>query len=66
MKWLDGLTWSEKVRRKQEWQRWFAWYPVIISITPGGRKVKVWWEYVERKGNMGYSGWDYCYREIGK
>ena len=66
MKWTNGLTWEEKVRRRGIYHRWFAWHPVIVSITDDGRRVKVWWEYVERKGHITQFGWTYCYREIEK
>ncbi len=48
MKWIDGFTWKEKIKRKETWHRWFAWYPVMVA-EDNGRKVMAWWEYVERR-----------------
>jgi len=56
MKWIDGLTDQEKQRRRSEklakrgeWQRWFAWYPVTVGEVKK-HKIKVWLDYVERRG----------------
>jgi hypothetical protein len=38
-------------RRKEEWARWFAWYPVNV-----GYQV-VWLEVVERRRAK---GWELC------
>jgi len=77
MKWIDGETWESIKKRKENWHRWFVWYPVSVSeITVKGkiRKIKVWMEYVERKGVYDYNwgslasskSWKYEYREINK
>jgi hypothetical protein len=70
MKWINGLTDTEWVRRREFWHRWFAWYPVVVSKTTDGHKIKVWWEYVERKGKrfVGIDGieWTFIYREMKK
>jgi hypothetical protein len=47
--------------RREEWHRWFAWYPVRIG------NQRVWLETVERKGRwwsaLYAEGWDWQYRE---
>lgn len=58
MRWINGLTWEEKVRRRNNWHRWFAWYPVIAGKTVDGKKIKVWWDYVERRRYTHKYGWD--------
>lgn len=50
MRWTNGLSYNEKVNRRENWRDWFAWYPVIIDVDKNGRKVKAWWEVVLRKG----------------
>jgi hypothetical protein len=49
---------------KQEWHRWFAWYPVKVK-THDCR----WLEYIDRKVTyrLCYDGWDKNteYRAIG-
>jgi hypothetical protein len=37
-----------KPKDRAEWQRWFAWHPVIIN------NVTVWLETVERKRDRAY------------
>ncbi len=71
MKWIDGLTWRSKRHRLEHWHKWFAWFPVMVGITPEGRKVKVWLEMVERKGIyhhhplfMSINWWEWEYREM--
>lgn len=63
MKWISGFSDDEKVRRKKEWHRWFAWFPVIIGHTKDGRQIKAWLRYVKRRGtHYFYSGhWKYEY-----
>lgn len=57
---------ESKVNRKTQWHKWFAWYPVAIE-KPGGCKLWVWLEIVERRGawRSGWSGdgWEYFYKE---
>jgi hypothetical protein len=43
-----------------EWQRWFAWHPVIID------NVTVWFETIERKRDPDIFDWVYSYRIIKK
>ena len=67
MKWVNGLTDKEIHRRREQWHRWFAWFPVIVEITEDGHKVKIWLETVERRGRFipGYNGgWLYVYQEL--
>jgi hypothetical protein len=53
MRWISDYTIREKHKRKKKqletWHKWFAWYPVVVGITKDNRKIKIWWEYVERK-----------------
>jgi hypothetical protein len=43
------FTINSKVKpSKKEWERWFAWHPIIVSGTSTSYKI-VWLEYVERK-----------------
>lgn len=39
-----GLTWEEKFKLKQQWHRWFAWYPVRT----GDHECR-WLEYIEQQ-----------------
>ena len=39
---------------KLKWHKWFAWYPVVVEITPDGDKKKIWLEYVLRCYKMYY------------
>ena len=47
MKW--NLT--KRARKRAEWKRWFAWYPVEIFDEINGKYQLrvVWLEYVERR-----------------
>lgn len=31
------------------WQRWFAWFPVVVDASPGCDGRRVWLTYVERR-----------------
>ena len=46
-----------------EWERWYAWYPVIIVSGTNFpyKRTTVWREYVERKywGNWAGGGYEY-------
>lgn len=69
MKWVTGYTIERKNELKQQWHRWFAWYPVVVGETVLGRKIKIWLEYVERMGSISYDWdgnnyWRYEYRTI--
>jgi hypothetical protein len=46
MKFNCGPTWAERIDRRKQWHRWFAWFPVRIGET----RECLWLEYVERKG----------------
>lgn len=67
MIWTDGETWEEEKRRKGEWHKYFAWFPVTIRVE-NGHKIKAWLQYVERKGYFCWAwmggGFDWEYREI--
>lgn len=67
MKWVNGETWESKVKRLEDWHKWFAWYPVIvdfIEVEGKERTVKVWLDYVERKGQYDpcWQRWNWVYR----
>jgi hypothetical protein len=76
MKWVNGYTLKEKVRRynlKQEkfkkWHDWFAWDPVVVGTTEDEREIKVWLQTVRRKGTFHEKGiifpyWTWEYKEI--
>lgn len=67
MEWTDEETWESKKSRKEQWNRWFAWYPVPIgTIIRDGktRKVKAWLQFVVRKGRYVGLGWVYEYGKI--
>jgi len=65
------MRFTRKIKQpfdNKKWHRWFAWYPIKIGITNDGHHIKLWLEYVERKGYH-TSDWDggytiYSYREI--
>ena len=41
---------------REEWHRWFAWYPVIITRV-GDPQFRAWLKFVERKWSPGtYTG----------
>lgn len=52
MKWKTE-TWSKKVARKEEWHKWFAWYPVSVKVEDGEIQW-AWFESIYRR--MKYSG----------
>jgi hypothetical protein len=70
MKWVNGYTYEVKIRRKEQWHKWFAWYPVTVEITSEGRQIKAWLQHIMRKGTHFGSSWEqwwtYEYKEIGK
>src|SRR5262245_51921768 len=37
----------EAISSLSEWHRWFAWYPVVISIQ--GIRIRVWLRHIQRK-----------------
>lgn len=63
MIWVNGYTRVEKIRLKGQWHKWFAWFPVTVGLTNEQRKIKVWLQYVERKGeyNAYYKPWCWCW-----
>ena len=70
MRWVNGLTWEAYCEQRQNWHRWFAWFPVVVRITDDGHNVRAWMEYVERSstyqllgGWAGCGGWVHQYRE---
>lgn len=60
MIWVNGLIYEYKKKKKEQWHKWFAWYPVVIRITEDHHEVKAWLQYVERIGRF-HSTWDECY-----
>ncbi len=72
MKWIDGLTDTEKTRiyyaKKETWHKRFAWFTTCIGQTPDHHKIYIWLVPMERRGKayMGYCGveWSYDYREV--
>jgi hypothetical protein len=74
MRWRDGLSNDEKrrlreerIRKKEEWHKWFAWFPVTVGIE-GKHKVKVWLSFVQRRGKCFYHrdgiyNWVFDYKE---
>jgi hypothetical protein len=46
---------TEQARRRSVWHRWFAWYPVVVSVE-GGVDHWVWFERLERKWSVGGYG----------
>jgi hypothetical protein len=40
MKWINGYTFEAKQVRKEQWHKWFAWYPVTVGITSEGRQIR--------------------------
>ena len=69
MKWKAGKTYATKIEYYTSWHKWFAWYPITI-FERNGRKVKLWLEYIERKGRICMGGiyesnyYEWEYREI--
>jgi hypothetical protein len=62
MEWINGETQESKIIRKQKWHKWFAWFPVVVEyviIDKKIRKVKIWLDYVNRKGT--YHTNPFCY-----
>lgn len=64
MKFDCGPSRKTKIKRKESWHDWFAWYPVRLA-----EHDCRWLETVERKGTLYYnfsdSWWSYEYREKG-
>jgi len=67
MKWINGETWETKVKRLSEWHPYFAWVPIVVGVTPEGRKIKIWLESVQRRGKYHfpsvYAFWSWEYKE---
>lgn len=70
MRWIIGETEESKEIRAINWHKWYAWYPVIAGTTViDGReyKVRVWLDYVMRKGYLEHfplEHWTYVYKEV--
>ena len=69
MRWTSLDKGVDKWFVKKQWQKWFAWYPVIIAKEFPGRSVRrhyVWFEWIERKGLSRHitGGWSYDYRPL--
>lgn len=56
MRWTREPLWSFN-----NWQRWFAWYPVRVPACDERHEHWVWLEWVERKEYIDYGGggWDH-------
>jgi hypothetical protein len=58
---------TEQARRRSLWHRWFAWYPVVVSVE-GEFDHRVWLEHLERKWSVGryrnHGHWRYRYPVI--
>jgi len=50
MIWKNGLTWKAKKELKENWHRWFAWYPITIATSDDRRMMKCWLETTYRRG----------------
>jgi hypothetical protein len=68
MRWINGYTYEEKIKRGESWHRWFAWFPVVVEITADKREIKEWLCWVEVKGHYstgwGDDYWWYEYRSL--
>jgi hypothetical protein len=44
----------ERIKKREDietnWKPWFAWYPVKVDKTETGEDIKMWFEWVERRG----------------
>lgn len=45
MRIIFGKTKEDKMKEREQWHKWFAWYPVRLPS-----KKFVWWELIDRKG----------------
>ena len=61
MIYCTNKTWEHKYYKKEQWHRWFAWYPVDIEEFTDGSKIKVWFQTIWRRGEW-YDGWEWEYR----
>jgi hypothetical protein len=57
MKWLArrDVGSARSSHSEGEWDRWFAWYPVVIATSKFSAQW-VWLEFVERKWSAGIYG----------
>jgi hypothetical protein len=46
---------TEQARKRSVWHRWFAWYPVVVSVEAELDRW-VWSEHLERKWSLGRYG----------
>jgi hypothetical protein len=46
---------TSRAKRRSLWQRWFAWYPVVVSVEEEFDHW-VWFEHLERKWSLGRYG----------
>jgi len=70
MKWIRKTLESKKIE-KEQWHKWFAWFPVTIYFYKNNCVIRCWLEKVERVGywyetGSGKGFFDYTYREITK
>jgi hypothetical protein len=68
MIYCSNKTLKYRIKRKENWHKWFAWHPVCIETHPDGSKTKIWWQWVLRKGKYIYSfddaWWNYEYKYL--
>jgi len=62
MIWKSRKTHKSKKEYYTNWHKWFAWYPITIGESDG-RKIKLWLEYVERRGNLQLCANPFCYQD---
>jgi hypothetical protein len=50
-------SYAEKCKRLNQWQNWFAWYPVFL--THSDKPTLVWFETVQRIKDTPFTKWRY-------
>jgi len=59
---------TAQARKRSIWHRWFAWYPVVVSVEEQ-LDHWVWFEHLERKWSLGRYGdkgrWKYRHPMVG-
>jgi hypothetical protein len=59
MRFNCGPSIAERMARKENWHKWFAWHPVRV-----GKGDCRWLEYVRRKGIFIQIGWNFKYKSL--
>lgn len=57
MQWITK-NFKQKIEEKEQWHKWFAWYPVKIKISHS-ESLAIWLEPVMRKKTLHRSLYDY-------